>query len=612
MSHTSHRLAVISGLLFIFCTVGAARADQDDPPERVARLSQYDGDVSYSPAGEDDWVEAAVNRPLVRGDRLWTERNARAELQVGSAAIRLDENTSFEILDLDDRIAQVQVTQGTINLSVRRLYPDQTYEIDTPTLAFNIDRPGRYRIDVAPDGSDTTIVVWEGAGEAAGNHATFPLRAGDAVLFRDTALRNYEEFDLPRLDDFDRYCLDRDQRLVRSPSLNYVGDDVVGYSDLDDYGSWAQEATYGWTWFPSHVVTSWAPYSDGRWVWIEPWGWTWVDNARWGFAPSHYGRWVSVNHRWGWVPGPRHERPIYCPALVAFVGGQGWSVTVSAGSTPVGWFPLAPREVYVPSYRASRNYFTRVNTTNTVINNTTVVNVYDKYSKGKFDLNQVKYSNRLIAGAITAVSSKAFVNAQPVHQSAIRVDRRASKTGRLSDVAPFAPNTRSVAGTGAAPPAASKPQVVPPKREVPAPTLQKEVPAPTRQAPTPQKEVPAPTRQVPAPQKEMPAPTREVPTPQREVAAPKREVIERPVVVRREPPPRTVPFVVREPQLQRNPGRALEPKQTEALRTPERDKPRNVRTIGAQSPSVDTRAAGAAPGEKKQKPRQPLEREQKK
>jgi hypothetical protein len=290
---------------------------------------------------------------------------------------------------------------------------------------------------------------------------------------------------------------------------------------------------------------------------------------------------VSVKHRWGWVPGPRHERPIYCPALVAFVGGHGWSVTVSAGSTPVGWFPLAPREVYVPSYRASRNYFTRVNTTNTAINNTTIVNVYDRYSKGNFDLNQVKYSNRSIAGAITAVSSKAFVNAQPVHQSAIRVDRRASKTGRISDVAPFAPNARSIAGTGAAPPAAPKPQVTPPKREVP------------------------------TPQKEVPAPTREVPTPQREVVAPKREVVERPIVVRREPPPRTVPFAVREPQLQRNPGRALEPKQTEALRTPERDKPRNVRTIGAQPPSVDTRAAGSERGERKQIPRQPLERERK-
>ena len=595
---TYHRFAFISGLLFVICAGGAARADQDDPPERIARMSQYDGDISYSPAGEDQWVEAALNRPLVRGDRLWTERGARAELQIGSAAIHLDENTSFEILDLDDRIAQVQVTQGTISLSVRRLYPDQVYEIDTPTLAFNVSRPGRYRVDVAPDGSDTSIIVWEGSGEAAGNHATFPLNAGDAVRFHDPSLRDYELFDLPRADDFDRYCLDRDQRLARSPSLYYLGDDVVGYSDLDDYGTWSLEASFGWIWFPSHIDTGWAPYRDGHWVWIEPWGWTWVDNARWGFAPSHYGRWVWAKRRWGWVPGPRHERAVYCPALVAFVGGEGWSIKVSAGSPPLGWFPLAPREVYVPPYRVSRNYFTRMNATNTVINNTTVVNVYNNYARGDINLNRMTFANRAIPGAITAMTSKAFVNAQSVRPSNIRVDSRGSKTGQVSDVAPFAPNARSVLGGRAAPQPAPKWEVTPPRREVTPPQ-----PGVT----PPKREVIPPQPGVTPPKRETPLPTRQVPTPQREVTVPKREVLDRPIVVRREPPPRAVPFVVREPQLQRNPGRPLEPKQTETLRTTERPQPRNVRAIGAQPPSVNTRATppvrSPAPGT-----RQPQER----
>jgi hypothetical protein len=567
MSHGLCRFTFIGALLIGLCAAGAARADQDDPPERVARLSQYQGDVSYSPAGEDDWVGAAINRPLVRGDRLWTERGARAELQVGSAAFRLDEQTSFEILDLDDRIAQVQVTQGTINLTVRRLYPDQVYEIDTPTLAFNVTRPGRYRVDVAPDGSDTTIVVWEGSGEAAGNHATFPLRAADAIRFHDTALRDYEEFDLPRLDDFDRYCLDRDERLARSTSLYYLGDDVVGYSDLDDYGTWSLDVSFGWIWFPSHIAAGWAPYRDGHWVWIEPWGWTWVDNAPWGFAPTHYGRWLWSRHRWGWVPGPRHVRAVFCPALVAFIGGHDWSLAISTGGATVGWFPLGPREVFVPSYRASRNYFSRVNTTNTVIDNTTIINVYNGYERRDIRLNDLKYANRGIAGAITAVPSRTFVNAQPVRQSTVRVDRRASRTGEASDVAPFAPNVRSVLGTR--------------------------------------------TQPTPPPRRETPTPPPEMQPPQREVPVPKREVVERPIVVRREPPPRTVPFVVREPQLQRNAGRPLEPKQTEALRTPDRPAPRNVRAIGAQPPSVDTRAAGAKRGEPS-KPRQPLDRDRRK
>jgi hypothetical protein len=580
----SNRIAFISGLLLATCAAGGALADQDDPPGRVARLSQYEGEVGYSPAGEDQWVDAAINRPLVRGDRLWTERGARAELQIGSAAIHLDEQTSFEILDLDDRVAQVQVTEGTISLSVRRLSSDQVYEIDTPTLAFNVSQPGRYRIDVAPDGSDTTIVVWEGSGEAAGNHATFPLRAGDAVRFHEPSLRDYEVFALPRLDAFDRYCLDRDQRLARSPSLYYLGDDVVGYSDLDDYGSWSLDASFGWIWFPSQVAVGWAPYQDGHWVWIEPWGWTWVDNARWGFAPSHYGRWVWLRRRWGWVPGPRHQRAVYCPALVAFIGGQGWSVSLSVSSPPVGWFPLAPREVYVPPYRASRNYFSRVNETNTVINSTTIVNVYNNYARGEINLNRMTFANRAVAGAITAVTSKAFVDAQPVRPSKIRVDRRGAKSGQVSDFAPFAPTARSVLGTRTAPPTAPRRETTTPKREAP---------PPTRETPTPQRPAPRPPQAAPEPHP--------VPAPQRPVLAPKPEITQRPIVVRREPPPRAVPFVVREPQLQRNPGRPLEPKQTETLRTREQPQPRNVRLIGGQAPAVDTRAKGPAPGAKPDK-----------
>jgi hypothetical protein len=123
-----------------------------------------------------------------------------------------------------------------------------------------------------------------------------------------------------------------------------------------------------------------------------------VDDAPWGFAPSHYGRWVNVSNRWGWIPGPRNVRPVYAPALVAFVGGSGWSVSISlGGGSPIGWFPLGPREVYVPSYQASRDYFNRVNVTNTVINNTTITNVYKNYSSGTINVDHARYAAAHVA-----------------------------------------------------------------------------------------------------------------------------------------------------------------------------------------------------------------------
>ena len=56
---------------------------------------------------------------------------------------------------------------------------------------------------------------------------------------------------------------------------------------------------YGTVWFPHVTIVGWAPYRYGHWAWISPWGWTWVDDAPWGFAPFHYGRWVFVARRLG-------------------------------------------------------------------------------------------------------------------------------------------------------------------------------------------------------------------------------------------------------------------------------------------------------------------------
>ena len=100
-----------------FALSGWAHAD---PPSRVARLAYLSGAVSFSPAGENDWVRANVNRPLISGDRLWSDSGARGELQMGAAAIRMGSRTSMTLLNVDDRIAQVQLTQGTLNIRIWR------------------------------------------------------------------------------------------------------------------------------------------------------------------------------------------------------------------------------------------------------------------------------------------------------------------------------------------------------------------------------------------------------------------------------------------------------------------------------------------------------------
>ena len=484
MSTQSRRTSSVFGAALAVFAVANAKADNDDPSGRAARLSYVHGTTSFSPAGETEWVDTVVNRPFVSGDRLWTDKDGRAELEVGGSALRLDANTSFELVNLDDHTTQVQVTQGTLDVSLRHFSKGQNYEVDTPTTAVTLAQAGQYRIEVDADGQHTTVAVIHGSAEALGDNANYPLQAGDRIRFHDMNLSDAEQLGAPAPDEFDRFSAERDTRAERSASLQYVGSDVVGASDLDEYGSWSAQADYGHVWYPSHVESNWAPYSDGHWIWQDPWGWTWVDNAPWGFAPSHYGRWISVDNRWGWVPGPRDDHAVYAPALVAFVGGGGWSVGISAGSSgPIGWFPLGAREVYEPSYHASRDYFTRVNVTNTTVNNTTITNVYNNYSSGQ-PLAQTRYVNRAIPGAVTVVPGNAFADAQPVRTAAIRMDGKQLASAQVTRIAPVAPSMHSVIGSAGAAKAAPSNAIVerkvvartaPPAKPVPFAARQQEL-----------------------------------------------------------------------------------------------------------------------------------------
>ena len=449
-------IAISIAVLLGAALLQSAKAqDQDDPPGRVARLGYLQGSVSFQPAGESEWVEAAPNRPMTTGDKLWADKDSRAQLELGSAVIYLNSNTGVSLLNLDDRTAQIELSAGSINVRVRELNRDGVFEIDTSNQAFSALQPGRYRVEASEDGSYTVVSIRDGEGESTGNGQTYTIRAGQRATFQGTNSLNAQVEDLRGPDDFDNWSYGRDRRYDDSRSSQYCSRDVVGYEDLDENGDWRPSPGYGQVWYP-HVGADWAPYRDGHWAWIDPWGWTWVDDEPWGYAPFHYGRWLSVDGRWGWVPGPMQVAPVYAPALVVFVGGG------PGFGGNVGWFPLGPREVYVPSYGVSREYVNRVNVSNTTVNTTTVTNVYNTTIVNKnTTINNVTYVNRNVAGAVTAVPQRAFVSAQPVARSAVAVNQKDLASAPITSRAAVAPTSNSVLGVHAntanhvaAPPAA--------------------------------------------------------------------------------------------------------------------------------------------------------------
>jgi uncharacterized protein DUF6600 len=419
-------------LLLLAVSVVIATA-QTDPPGRVGRMNYVNGGVSFRPADVDEWVPAEMNRPLTTGDHLWADEGARVELHIGTAALRLSSRTAFELLNLDDSNVQIRMAEGSLNIRLRSLDERESFEVDTPNMAFSLLRPGEYRIDVNPDTYTTTVIVRSGEGEVTGNNQAFAVHAGQQARVSGTDSPTYASIGAPPLDEWDDWCLARDRREDQSQSAEYVSRDTVGYQDLDDYGDWRNAPDYGPVWAPRRIEAGWAPYHYGHWVWIEPWGWTWVDDAPWGFTPFHYGRWVYVGY-WAWVPGPRNVRPVYAPALVAWVGGPRFSLGVSFGPG-VAWFPLGPREVYVPAYHSSATYVTRVNITNTTIRNVNVTNVAN-----------VRYMNREAPGAIMAASQATFVTSRPVQAGAPQVRTDAIRSAEVVTAAPFSPRRESVLG----------------------------------------------------------------------------------------------------------------------------------------------------------------------
>ncbi|MFZ6759797.1 DUF6600 domain-containing protein [Undibacterium sp. Ji50W] len=396
----------IAALLIATLFVQVPARAQDEPPGRVARVSYSYGDISFADAGTDNWSTLIPNRPIASGDSLIVAPSGRAELHVGANAVRLQEGSRISFTTLNDENTQIDMKQGSMILRVRTLAGRENFDVSTPNLVFSVQEPGEYRITVNYDNS-TTILVRSGTGIALGDRDTITIRAGEQSRFSGSNLQHTQIGSAPPPDTFDMWAADRDRAEENVTTARYVSREVIGYEQLDDYGAWETTVEYGAVWYPRQVSSTWAPYRDGKWVWVAPWGWTWIDRAPWGFAPYHYGRWAYVGTRWAWVPGQYHvhQRPVYAPALVAFVGNSNIGINPSNGhrNTPgVAWFPLGPGEAYHPGYTHNSNYIQRLNQ-NVVINNNTVINN-----------NRVVYVNQNIRNAVTVVPTQTFVRGEHV------------------------------------------------------------------------------------------------------------------------------------------------------------------------------------------------------
>ena len=408
------RSALVSTLLaFAFATATGAIAQSEDPPSRVGRLSVVQGPVFVAPDDPNaEWQPLTLNYPITVDDNVWSGHDARAEIDFGAGHLRLSSETNIHFSQLDDRQFSAYLASGRAILRLQMLDPGETAKFDTANMQVDIMRPGTYRIEADADGLGSTFVVREGEAQLRTADSTVTVLSGQTATINGNgpgaALAVRDGYGS---DGFDAWSGDRDRRLEGGGiSTQYVSSYVPGVRDLDQYGTWDSIPQYGAVWYPTTVASDWVPYRDGSWTFVNPWGWTWVDNAPWGWAPFHYGRWVHIGPRWAWCPGEFVRHPVYAPALVAWFGGPSgtsWSGTFAGGPT-FGWVPLGWGEAYWPHHRFSNDYWR-------LVNRPYAVDVRRVPSKPL----QVSYSNARIPGAVTAVSGAVFTGRQPVGRNHI-------------------------------------------------------------------------------------------------------------------------------------------------------------------------------------------------
>jgi hypothetical protein len=423
--------------LVVSATALHAQYDPNDPPPQAGRISVTMGQVSIQPAGTDDWGQAYPNLPMGPGDRIYTDNNSRAEIQIGQNYLRIGPNTDITLTHATPTRMDFAVGRGSVHIRSFGFWPGQMLYLQTPNGSVTLDQPSELRADILPDDDATVYTAINGYGYVSSYGVPgFNLQSGQAIEFFGSNPVATQWLAPAPFDALDGWSQQRDVMITNPASFQYVSPEVPGAAELSAAGQWTPGSPYGPIWFPNNVAIGWAPYRYGHWVSRTPWGWIWVEDEPWGYAPFHYGRWVQWGGRWGWVPGPPASHPVWSPALVVFAGG----IHVGGGAVSV-WFPLGPGEAFHPWYPASPAYINQVNITNitpaprVVVQTTYVTNV---------NITNITYVNRTVG--VTAIPQDAMASGRPVGQVHLQVDPQTIAHAQVLARPEVAPPAKPFAG----------------------------------------------------------------------------------------------------------------------------------------------------------------------
>lgn len=299
------RLTSVLTFLFLLCGFSLAESHA-----RIVRLSYVDGDVQLDKGDGQGFSTAYLNSPILNHSKLWV-RSGQAEVEFeDGSSVRLTPDTilNFEDLSLGsngDRNSTVELQEGTAYFDIQRRDPDR-FQVDFGPDRIQLAMPAHFRIDVdkkqyevAVFKGEVSVTNFDGSEVAVKKDETIRLDSDDPdryYLAKGIDAETYDGWDSERTKS-------HDDVVVAAAKSGYSGN-VDGASDLTSYGNYINVPGYGDMWRPAGMGLDWDPFSDGYWVWYPGYGYMFVSDYPWGWAPYRYGSWDFVNgYGWCWNPG---------------------------------------------------------------------------------------------------------------------------------------------------------------------------------------------------------------------------------------------------------------------------------------------------------------------
>ena len=258
---TARFLSVVAAALLLASPNLWAQSQPADPPGRVGRLSAIDGTVQQRTPDDNDWTQANLNYPVTSGFAIAPQDGGRAEIEVGSMALRVGPLSELDITNLGDHDASLTLAQGELNLRLGRLPNGDRIEIVTPRGVLSILAAGQYHIDAGTTESPTRFEVFNGRAELQRDGGNTALASGQAALINADATQGLTMASVEP-DPLDQWAFDRDRGTPRptrtarsappapygsgspppapyeSQPAPYVSPEMTGAADLSAYGNW--------------------------------------------------------------------------------------------------------------------------------------------------------------------------------------------------------------------------------------------------------------------------------------------------------------------------------------------------------------------------------------